>query len=86
LTDAERLPFPRAESSSDAATHAPRASFQIVRYVLFISNHLSGMACAAQQNLQAIAGKITPQAKANAAHPDLNVRVAYPRGCEVFKR
>jgi hypothetical protein len=30
------LRLPRAEVSSDAATHAPRASFQILRYDLFI--------------------------------------------------
>jgi hypothetical protein len=36
LTEVERLLLPRAESSSDAATQAPRASFQIERYVWFI--------------------------------------------------
>ncbi|CAN0645512.1 hypothetical protein BCEP27_50090 [Burkholderia cepacia] len=40
LTDAERLLLPRAESSSDAATQAPSASFQIERYVRFMSCYL----------------------------------------------
>ncbi|ETP63081.1 hypothetical protein BDSB_22715 [Burkholderia dolosa PC543] len=40
LTEAERLLLPRAESSSDPATHAPRASFQIERYVRFMSCYL----------------------------------------------
>jgi hypothetical protein len=34
------LRLPRAEVSSDAATQAPRASFQILRYDLFIEFEL----------------------------------------------
>jgi hypothetical protein len=30
--------FPRADASSDATAHAPRASFQMILYVLFTSN------------------------------------------------
>ncbi len=37
FTTADLFGLPRAESCSDAATQAPRASFQIERYVRFIS-------------------------------------------------
>jgi hypothetical protein len=36
ITARERLCFPLAEVSSEAATHAPRASFQMLLYDLFI--------------------------------------------------
>ncbi|VWC96300.1 DNA-directed RNA polymerase II [Burkholderia contaminans] len=39
-TTADLFGLPRAESISDAATHAPRASFQIERYVRFMSCYL----------------------------------------------
>ncbi|KVH63011.1 hypothetical protein WS89_00020 [Burkholderia sp. MSMB1072] len=37
---ADLFGLPRAESFSDAATQAPRASFQIERYVRFMSCYL----------------------------------------------
>ncbi|AOI77167.1 hypothetical protein WS54_10250 [Burkholderia sp. NRF60-BP8] len=37
---ADLFGLPRAESSSDAATQAPSASFQIERYVRFMSCYL----------------------------------------------
>ncbi|VWD22156.1 hypothetical protein BCO71171_03300 [Burkholderia contaminans] len=40
LTTADLFGLPRAESISDAATHAPRDSFQIERYVRFMSCYL----------------------------------------------
>ncbi len=39
-TTADLFGLPRAESCSDAATQAPRASFQIERYVRFMSCYL----------------------------------------------
>ncbi|KUY86378.1 hypothetical protein WS48_30215 [Burkholderia sp. RF7-non_BP1] len=39
-TMADLFGLPRAESCSDAATQAPRASFQIERYVRFMSYYL----------------------------------------------
>ncbi|KWC04549.1 hypothetical protein WL44_26690 [Burkholderia ubonensis] len=39
-TTADLFGLPRAESSSEAATQAPSDSFQIERYVRFISNYL----------------------------------------------
>ncbi|AKM03128.1 hypothetical protein ABD05_23535 [Burkholderia pyrrocinia] len=39
-TMADLFGLPRAESISDAATQAPRASFQIERYVRFMSYYL----------------------------------------------
>ncbi len=39
-TTADLFGLPRAESCSDAATQAPRASFQIERYVRFIPCYL----------------------------------------------
>jgi len=40
FTTADLFGLPRAESCSDAATQAPRASFQIERYVRFMSYYL----------------------------------------------
>ncbi|MDR9238595.1 hypothetical protein FEP07_02602 [Burkholderia multivorans] len=40
FTTADLFGLPRAESISDAATQAPRASFQIERYVRFMSCYL----------------------------------------------
>ncbi|POM17353.1 hypothetical protein CSX04_05651 [Burkholderia cepacia] len=40
FTTADLFGLPRAESCSDAATQAPRASFQIERYVRFMSCYL----------------------------------------------